>query len=75
MTLKEFLKGKNRKEFAQALEMSPGYLAQIATRDRYPGRELAARISAATKGAVTIEELLYPNGLPTDAEQAKLCAS
>lgn len=31
-------------------------------------RDRAALLSAATKGALTIEELLYPEGLPVDAK-------
>lgn len=34
-------------------------------RPRYPDRILAARIMEATKGKVTIKDLLYPHGAPT----------
>jgi len=36
-------------------------------RSRHPSPELAATISARTGGAVSVRELLYPDGLPEGA--------
>jgi DNA-binding transcriptional regulator YdaS (Cro superfamily) len=68
MNLRDFLKDKDREQFAELIGMSAGYLAQVAVGIRRPSPDLAAKISAASGGMVSIEDLLYPEGLPPDAK-------
>jgi len=64
MELKRYLKNKNRRRFAAQIGTSYGYLRLLLSCVRRPSPDLAARISAATNGEVTIEELLFPGGIP-----------
>jgi DNA-binding transcriptional regulator YdaS (Cro superfamily) len=62
MKLNEFLKNKNRKEFAGKVGTTENYVNNLCSNSRYvPGRKLALRIEEASGGAVTIKELLYPD--------------
>jgi hypothetical protein len=68
MDLKCYLQDKNRIEFADLIGTSYGYLRLLVCNVRRPSPELAARISAATNGEVTIEELLFPYGIPEESK-------
>ncbi len=56
-----------RKWLAGAVAVNPTYLDYIARRKRRPNPDLAAAISAATGGEVTVEEILFPAGLTEGA--------
>lgn len=60
MKLKEYLKGKDRAEFAKDVETTENYINLLACNSRRPSPELALKIEQATGGAVTRLELLYP---------------
>jgi len=60
MQLREYLKGKDRKEFACKIGTTKNYVNLLACMDRRPGPNLAARIEQATDGQVSRMELLYP---------------
>ena len=64
MNLREYFKTRSIKNFAKQNNLSYPYLRQLVSGYRMPSKELAAKISAATGGEVTIMELLFPNGLP-----------
>jgi transcriptional regulator with XRE-family HTH domain len=68
MSLREYLKGKDRKQFASELGMSPGYLAQLAARIRLPSGKLALKIAKATNYQVSVEDLISGNGPPTPVD-------
>lgn len=59
MTLSQFLleTQTSQRAFAHQVEVSPGYLHDIVTKRRTPGLAVALRISAATGGKVSVEEL------------------
>jgi transcriptional regulator with XRE-family HTH domain len=61
MKLSGYLKGKSRADLAKKVKVSKGYIDNLCSNSRYvPGRKLAYRIEQATGGAVTTQELLYP---------------
>lgn len=62
MTLDEHLKQQHIKQtdFAISLGVRPAAINAIARRRRRPGKALARRISAATKGAVSVKALRQP---------------
>jgi hypothetical protein len=68
----------NQAACSALLGISEGHLSEILAfeaarkhrRTRRPSPELAAQISAATGGLVTIGELLYPRGVPQGAALA-----
>ena len=60
MKLKEYLKGKSRKEFAATLNVSEGHINNLCSGTRVPSRILAQAIEKASKGKVTVLELLFP---------------
>ncbi len=60
MDLKQFLKGKDRKNFATQIGTTKNYINLLACRNRRPSPDLALRIEEATGGAVSRMELLYP---------------
>ena len=60
MNLRDYLKNKNRKDFAELIGTTKNYLNLLACGQRRPSPELALRIEQATGGAVTRMELLYP---------------
>jgi hypothetical protein len=68
LRLKDYLKDRDKKRFASDCGISYSYLIAILQGHEVSGKkptpEVAARISAAAKGRVTIHELLYPNGIP-----------
>lgn len=57
MKLKEYLKGKNRKEFASLVKAGVGHINNICCDAVEPGRKLGFRIIEATKGDVTMDDL------------------
>ena len=64
MNLREYFRSRNIKSFAEEHGLSYPYLRQLISGFRKPSPDLAARISAATNGEVSIMELLFPNGIP-----------
>ena len=60
MRLKDYLKGKDREEFAKEIGTTKNYLNLLVCNSRRPSPELAQKIEQATNGAVTRMELLYP---------------
>ena len=60
MRLKDYLKGKDRKKFAEQIGTTKNYLNLLVCNSRRPSPELALEIEKETKGAVTCMELLYP---------------
>jgi transcriptional regulator with XRE-family HTH domain len=56
------------KDLAQLINVSIHYVRKLRHEERRPSPELAARISAATNGEITIQDLLYPSGLPNTAK-------
>ncbi len=64
MTLAAYLKAKRKTQkgplsrLAEKLGTSPGYLSLIAQGKRVPSRAMAAKISKATGGVVTIAKIL-----------------
>ena len=60
MQLKEYLKSKNRAEFAAEVGTTLNYINNICTNPTLAGKALALRIEQATGGAVSRLELLYP---------------
>ena len=60
MTLKEYLKGDNRKAFAKKIQTTKAYVDQLCSGQRRPSPDLAACIEKATGGQVNRMELLYP---------------
>lgn len=56
MTLSEFFESEGRgsqAKMAKELDCSKGYLSEIASGDKFPGRMLALRIEAYTEKRVT----------------------
>ena len=62
MNLRTYLKKADRKKLAEIIGINKTYLYQISVNFRRPSPETALRIHRATNGAVSINELLYPNG-------------
>jgi DNA-binding transcriptional regulator YdaS (Cro superfamily) len=56
-----------RTRLADDVGVTPQYIDYVARRKRRPNPDLAAAISAATGGEVTVEEILFPAGLPEGA--------
>jgi transcriptional regulator with XRE-family HTH domain len=54
-------------KFAEACGVSNEYVVLICQGRRRPSAALAARISAATAGQISVKALLYPDGLPEGA--------
>lgn len=48
-------------KFSAAVGISKGYLSQLINYARHPSCPVALRISEATKGAVSVLDLLYPH--------------
>lgn len=59
--LKNYLKGRNREEFASRIGTTKNYVNLLVTGARRPSPDLALRIQEATDGNVTVWELLYPD--------------
>ena len=68
MNLKEYLDERDRRMFAEKVGISYGYLRLLVSYHKMPSRKLAAKISQATGGSVSIKELLYPDGIPRKAK-------
>lgn len=51
--LRAYLEGRNKGEFAEAIETSPSYLSQLLSKHRFPSLEMMRRIERATGGEVT----------------------
>jgi DNA-binding transcriptional regulator YdaS (Cro superfamily) len=61
MRLNDYLKDKDRGEFAARLGVSKGHIDNLCSNSRYaPSRKLAKAIEEITSGVVSIRELLYP---------------
>jgi DNA-binding transcriptional regulator YdaS (Cro superfamily) len=60
MDLKQYLKGKDRNNFATQLGTTKNYINLLVCRARRPSPDLALRIEEATGGAVSRMDLLYP---------------
>ncbi|GIT90126.1 hypothetical protein JANAI62_03910 [Jannaschia pagri] len=52
--LKDYLKGKNKGDFARSVEIVPAYLSQILSGKKRPSFDLMLRIEKETKGAVSV---------------------
>lgn len=61
MKLNQYLKRKNREVFADLIGTTKNYVNLLACGSRRPSPELALKIEKATKGEVTVLELLFPN--------------
>ena len=61
MTLNKYLKRKDREFFAGLIGTTKNYVNLLACGSRRPSPELALKIEKATKGEVTVLELLFPN--------------
>ena len=75
MTLREYMKKRNvtQGQLSTAMEIpSVSQVGQWVRGVTTPRGNSAARLSAATKGEVTIAELLFPYGLPDGCEGAEL---
>ena len=66
MNLKEYLKGKNKDNFAQQIGTTVNYLRLLIYGIRRPSPELAKKIEEATHGKVSRWELLYPEEYITE---------
>ena len=66
MRLHDYIKTNYRSIYAFVLKHGFDYahIHRIIHKKRRPSPDLAARISAATNGEVSIMELLFPNGIP-----------
>jgi len=73
LRLKEYLRSTGTKavDLAAAASVTPSDITRYATYGWPAPRDKAARISAATNGSVSIEELIFPDGIP---DGAKFCA-
>ena len=60
MRLKDYLKGKNRDEFAKLIGTTKNYINLLTCGSRRPSPELALKIEEATNGEIHHDELLYP---------------
>jgi len=69
MKLAEWIAKENLKqvEAAPIIGVSNGFLSEVLSGQKRLSPQTAARISMATKGAVSITELLYPDGVPAGA--------
>ena len=63
MKLKDYLKENkiNSSQFAEMIGTSKNQILNLRSWKK-PGPKMAAKIYFATNGAVTVEELLFPNG-------------
>jgi DNA-binding transcriptional regulator YdaS (Cro superfamily) len=59
-TLKKYLKGKSRESFAQSVGTTKNYINLLVVHLRRPSSALALKIERATGGAVSRDELLFP---------------
>lgn len=69
MTIRSWMErdGLKQREVAERLGISLSLVNALLTGARGVSKELAASISVATGGDITISELLYPDGLPEGA--------
>ncbi len=58
MKLKDYLKNRDRKEFAARIGVSYGYLRLLVSGHKVPSSRLAVAIRDSTNGEVSIDELL-----------------
>lgn len=67
MKLNEYLFKTETKQttFAEMLDISRPHLTQIVSGKRKPSPKLAKKIIEATKGHVTLNELMFPEDFPT----------
>lgn len=64
MELRDYLTTENIgvSEFAKKARMKQPYISLISLKKRVPSPDMALRIQEATGGAVTVMELLFPEG-------------
>lgn len=69
MQIKDYLKEYKKRpaDLSRAVNCSPAAMSLWMSGDRFPSREMAAKIIAATNGAVTYEDLY---GNPAAAQHA-----
>jgi transcriptional regulator with XRE-family HTH domain len=64
-------RGFTDRQMAELFGVSVEFIRKLRSGHRRPSPDMAARISAATGGEVTIEELLYPDGVPPESRMAE----
>ena len=76
MTLSEYLEKNKmtRNKIAIAARITAAMVNRFLSGERGLSPATAAKISNATEGQVSIEELLYPDGMPEDTERARMAA-
>lgn len=57
MQLRDYLKGKDRKQFAKQLETSVHYLNNLCQRPHQAGKKIALRIQRQTGNKVTLRDM------------------
>lgn len=65
MKLSDYIKNKKitQSKLGLAAGISKAHMSQICRLGRRPSPDVAARISRATNGEVTVLDLLYPDGI------------
>lgn len=72
MRLSEYISvtGTTQQHLASLVGVGRAFISLVAGGRRTPSPDVAARISAATGGEVSVAELLYPDGVPDGASLA-----
>jgi len=64
--LRSYLKGRNRKEFADSVKTTVNVINNLCADSVYrPGKKLAFRIERITNGQIKMRDLLFYDGDPT----------
>lgn len=73
MKLSEYLKSKNMtgQQFADVVGCGQPMISLMTNGERRPSPELALRIEQVTNGAVTLRELLFPQGEPQESNESR----
>ena len=74
MNLKDYLHEKSIRPsvFAVSANLTPSIITRLIRGERLRvSPDTALKISSATGGSVTVEELLYPNSAPQNIQKAK----
>ena len=61
MKLKDYIKGRDREEFAKKIGTTKNYLNLLICQSRRPSPELALKIERASNNMVTRMDMLYPD--------------
>lgn len=69
-TLKAYLCGRKKAEFADQIGTSPSYLSQILSGHRRPGFDLMVRIERHTDGAVPVSSWAAPSETDPNSQGA-----